>query len=85
MLESLVARVRERWGGEDPELRVTGSVRPDGLFDLKVTSRIFEGKDGLEREAFFWQTFRDLPRETLVRMTYCLMQTPEEAGRLQTE
>ncbi len=79
MLEELIARVEERWKAEDPDLIVKGTVRPDGLFDLQVTSRLFEGKDGLEREAFFWQTFRDLSRDTLVRMTYCLMQTPQEA------
>src|SRR5690349_20050728 len=77
----LEQRVREQWQREDPELRVSSRLRPDGKIDMTVVSRLFAGKDGLEREAFFWPTFADVPDSELISMTYCLLLTPEEAER----
>jgi hypothetical protein len=78
-LESLV---RARWGERDPDAKVSSTVRDDGKVDLMVVSRLFEGKDGLEREAFFWPVFAPVPKSDLIHMTYCLLLTPEEAARL---
>ncbi len=73
--------VRERWGEQDPAVVVTSSLRDDGKVDMVVVSRLFEGKDGLEREACFWPAFASVPKSDLIYMTYCLLLTPEEAAR----
>jgi hypothetical protein len=77
----LEAVVREQWGERDPEVQVSSVLREDGKVDMTVVSRLFEGKDGLEREAFFWPTFAPVPKSDLIYMTYCLLLTPEEAAR----
>jgi hypothetical protein len=77
-LESLV---RTRWSELDPDVKVSSSVRADGKVDMMVVSRLFAGKDGLKREAFFWPVFAPVPKSDLVHMTYCLLLTPEEAAR----
>lgn len=77
-LESVL---RAEWGQRDPDVVVSGALRPDGKVDMTVVSRLFAGKDGLEREAFFWPVFETVPKSELVYMTYCLLLTPEEAGR----
>lgn len=73
--------VRERWRSQDPDVRVSTRLREDGKIDMTVVSERFAGKDGLEREAFFWPVFDPVPRDDLVQMTYCLLLTPEEAAR----
>ena len=73
--------VRTRWGALDPDVQVSSVLRDDGKVDMTVISRLFEGKDGLEREAAFWPVFAPVPIADLVHMTYCWMLTPEEARR----
>ncbi len=85
MAEELKTRlegvVRTGWGERDPEVQVTSVLRADSKIDLTVISELFAGKDGLEREAFFWPVFAPLPRADTIHMTYCLLLTPEEAAR----
>lgn len=78
---SLERLLRERWSAKDPEVVVSSRLRPDGKVDFTVISRLFEGKDGLEREAFFWPVFDPVPKSELIYLTYCLLLTPDEAAR----
>ena len=80
-LERLTGIVREAWGAVDADAEVSGTLRQDGKVDLRVVSRSFEGKGGLEREAFFWPAFESVPKSELIYMTYCLLLTPDEALR----
>src|SRR5947199_1043492 len=73
--------VQEQWGALDPDVQVSGLLHADGKIDLTVVSRLFEGKDGLEREAAFWPVFASVPKSELIHMTYCLLLTPQEAAR----
>ncbi len=77
-LETLV---REEWGLHDPDALVSTTLRGDNKIDMKVVSRLFEGKDGLEREAFFYPVFDPVPKTEMLHMTYCLLLTPHEAAR----
>jgi hypothetical protein len=77
----LEALIRARWGEQDPDARIASTLRSDNKIDVTVVSRLFEEKDGLEREAFFWPVFASVPRSDLIYMTYCLLLTPEEAAR----
>ena len=72
--------VRERWGEQDPAVQVSSVLRAGGKIDMTVISDLFAGKDGLEREAFFWPVFDPVPKSELIYMTYCLLLTPEEAS-----
>lgn len=80
-MESLLATVREAWQREDAEAEIKGVLRPNGLIDLMVSSKRFEGLDGLERESLFWRAFDTIPREMMIYLTYSLLLTPEEAER----
>lgn len=73
--------IRDAWSAQDPELHVSSLLHTDNKIDVTVISSLFEGKDGLEREAFFWPTFRSFSRSDLIVMTYCLLLTPGEAAR----
>lgn len=78
-LETLV---RENWGPSDKELQVLSILRTDNKIDMRIISPLFEGKDGLEREAFFYPVFAPIPKTEMLHMTYCLLLTPEEAVRV---
>ena len=79
--ERLERLVRERWGESDPDVEVSTTLREDAKIDMRVVSRLFEGKDGLEREAFFYPVFDPVPKTEMLHMTYCLLLTPQEATR----
>ena len=79
--ERLETLVRERWGKEDPDVEVSTTLRDDAKIDMRVVSRLFEGKDGLEWEAFFYPVFDPVPKTEMLHMTYCLLLTPREAAR----
>ena len=77
-LETLI---RTEWKVFDPFATVTSKLHEDGKIDFTVISEHFENMDGLQREAFFWRSFKDVPKTDLVRMTYGLLMTPEEAKK----
>ena len=79
--ERLETLVRERWGANDPDVQVSTNLRRDNKIDMQVVSRLFEGRDGLEREAFFYPVFDPVPKTEMLHMTYCLLLTPQEAAR----
>lgn len=79
--ERLETLVRERWGENDPDVEVSTTLRDDAKIDMRIVSRLFEGKDGLEREAFFYPVFDPVPKTEMLHMTYCLLLTPHEAAR----
>ena len=79
--ERLEHLLQEGWRDRDPAVRITSALRPDGKIDIRVVSQVFEGMDGLEREACFWPLFASVPKPDLVRMTYCLLLTPGEVRR----
>ncbi len=79
--ERLETLVRERWGENDPDVEVSTTLRKDNKIDMRVVSRLFEGKDGLEREAFFYPVFDPVPKTEMLHMTYCLLLTPQESAR----
>ncbi len=72
---------RRGWSAQDPDAVVASVLHADGKVDLTVISRLFEGRDAREREAFFWPVFAPVPRADLLYMTYCLLLTPGEAAR----
>ena len=78
-LETLV---RENWGPKDTDLQVFSTLRTDNKIDMRIVSPLFEGKDGLEREAFFYPVFAPIPKTEMLYMTYCLLLTPEEEARV---
>ena len=78
----LEAVIRGGWHARDPEAQVTSVLRADNMIDITVVSELFEDKNGLEREAFFWPVFDPVPKYDLIYMTYCLLLTPEEAARI---
>lgn len=80
-LETLILA---RWKDFDPSAKVTSKLREDGKIDFTVISERFASMDGLQREAFFWQSFKEVPKSDLVRMTYGLLMTPDEAMRFST-
>lgn len=80
-LESLLATLREAWHTEDAEADFRGVLRPNGLCDITVISKRFEGVSGTEREGLFWRAFDSIPRDMLVYMTYCLLLTPDESEK----
>ncbi len=80
----LEALITAKWKDFDPSARVTSKLREDGKIDFTVISERFASMDGLQREAFFWQSFTDIPKTDLVRMTYGLLMTPDEAIRFST-
>ena len=79
--ERLETFVCEQWGRNDPDVEVSTTLRADGKIDMRIVSRLFEGKDGLEREAFFYPVFDPVPKTEMLHMTYCLLLTPREAAR----
>lgn len=79
--QQLETVVRTGWGEQDPDVQVISRLNPENKIDMTVISRLFEGRDGLEREAFFWPVFTPVPKPDLVHMTYCLLLTPAEATR----
>ena len=82
--EKLETLILAEWKVFDPFARVTSKLREDGKIDFTIISERFASMDGLQREAFFWQSFKDVPKTDLVRMTYGLLMTPEEAKRFST-
>ena len=79
--QRLQTLVLEHWQSQDPDITASSTLRQDGKIDMQVVSRLFEGKDGLEREAFFYPVFDPVPKTDMMRMTYCLLLTPAEAAR----
>lgn len=79
--QQLEALVLSYWQRQDADIQVFSALKPDGKIDMRVVSRLFEGKDGLEREAFFYPVFDPVPKTDMMRMTYCLLLTPAEAAR----
>lgn len=73
--------IRDTWSARDPDVQASSLLRDDDKIDVTVVSRLFEGKDALEREAFFWPSFVSFSRSDLIHMTYCLLLTPGEAER----
>ena len=69
------------WRSIDPHSDMRIQYREDGLAEVLVVSELFQDKQSSEREALFWPAVRDLPRDVLVRMTYSLLLTPDEAAR----
>ena len=81
MRERLETLVREEWQKRDPDAEVFSTMRGPNKIDMRVVSHLFEGKDGLEREAFFYPVFETVPKTDMLYMTYCLLLTPQEAAR----
>lgn len=78
--ERLDTLVRERWSLRDPDVQVSSALREDHKIDMRVVSHLFEGRDGLEREALFYPVFDPVPKTDMLHMTYCLLLTPQEAA-----
>ena len=78
-LETLV---HQSWGQKDADVQVFSTLRVDDKIDMRIISCLFEGKDGLEREAFFYPVFAPIAKTEMLHMTYCLLLTPEEAARV---
>ena len=60
--------------------RYSAHLRGPTQIDMRVVSRLFEGKDGLEREALFYPVFETVPKTDMLHMTYCLLLTPARGG-----
>lgn len=78
--DRLETLIRLQWSEVDSEVVVTTKLRNGKKVDVTVISSLFEGKDGLAREAFFWPVFETVPKSELIYMTYCLLLTPDEAA-----
>ena len=61
--ERLDTLVRERWSLRDPDVQVSSALREDHKIDMRVVSHLFEGRDGLEREALFYPVFDPVPQD----------------------
>ena len=89
MPEIVEETLLERFRLLDPGAYLINSGHHNGKIDLTVVSTLFEGMDSSDREGLVWPMLRDLPEQDLLRMTYCLFLTPEEAaqhfGQLTTE
>jgi hypothetical protein len=70
------------WREIDPQGEVRYRRRENGQFEFIVVSSLFEGLDSGEREALFWPSLRNLPDSLLVRMSYSLLLSSDEAARL---
>lgn len=75
----LEAQVRDAWDEADTAATFDVRLRPDGKFDLRLVSTLFDEMDSTQREGLFWSRIRRLPSTLTVRMTYALLLTPEEA------
>ena len=80
-MRGIEARIRSEWNRRDADAAIRLDSREDGKLAVTVISTAFEGLDSFDREALFWPVIRDLPNDTLIRMTYSLLLTPEEANR----
>jgi len=78
-LETLVY---QSWSQKDADVQVFSTLRADNKIDMRIISHLFEGKDGLEREALFYPVFAPIAKTEMLHMTYCLLLTPEEAARV---
>lgn len=77
-LERLIVECVRAW---DPEAKVRARMRPDEKMDVTVVSARFKGLDSREREALFWPALDPVPINEMVRLTYFLLLTPDEAAR----
>jgi hypothetical protein len=76
--------IRRVWQANDPHVRIVcrprGNAGAPGMLDVTVVSALFAGQDSEARERLFAPVFADVPRDIQMRMTYCLLLTPDEAA-----
>lgn len=73
------AQLRGATAAWDPEATVRSVARPDGMLDVTIISRRFEGLDSRDREEAFWPALDPIAKADMVYLTYCLLLTSEEA------
>ena len=88
MSDDLAAKVRRvilhAWREQDPGVVIRTRERADGLLDLTVVTRLFEGMEAFEREPLLWSALRDLTRYDAIHLTYSLLLTPSESVQFES-